>query len=274
MAEREAGMMCCVGVQGVGKTYRHMHTIKDYVKDKVYNKVKGRKVLIFDTNGEFTEQQFKNNDIDTVKPKLIALKDIKDWCISPNIDVRRIDAKSVGIADKKVILAYIIKNFRNGLLVIEDINTYILSITHMDEIVGGIVNLRHRAVDVLISYQSLRAVEPRILSNSRWIRMHYQSGLTEDVKGKLGNPELFKIAELLVKNRYNSADKRFFVYIHNFGNKIQGNFTKHEFDLALEQYLRLNKKFIKEAMSVNRIKEDEAIQLLSKQLYGQYWGNQ
>ena len=52
MAEsRECGMMCITGIQGVGKTYQNMHTIKDYVKDKFYNKVKGRKVLIFDTNG-------------------------------------------------------------------------------------------------------------------------------------------------------------------------------------------------------------------------------
>ena len=57
--QREAGMMLCTGIQGVGKTYQNMHIIKEYVKDKFYNKVKGRKCLIMDTNGEYTVEQFK-----------------------------------------------------------------------------------------------------------------------------------------------------------------------------------------------------------------------
>jgi len=271
--QREAGMMCCVGVQGVGKTYRHMHTIKDFVKDKFYNNVKGRKVLIYDTNGEFTQEQFKKNDIENISVKRIALKDIHDWCMSDLVEVRRIDAKNVGIKEKKIILEYIIANFKNGLLLIEDINTYILSITHMEEIVGGIVNLRHRAVDVLISYQSLRAVEPRILQNSRWVRLHYSSGLTEDVKGKLNNPELFKIAELLVKTRYNNGDKRFMVYVHNFQNKIEGAFTKKEFKDACAMYLRLNQKFIKQHMLMHKVDNETAVEYLTKGFYEQYYGN-
>ena len=57
--EREAGMMIVTGIQGVGKTYLNMHVIKDYVKDKFYNKVRGRKCLIMDTNGEYTKEQFR-----------------------------------------------------------------------------------------------------------------------------------------------------------------------------------------------------------------------
>ena len=53
---REAGMMAVTGIQGVGKTYRNMHIIADYVKDKPKTRVKGRKCLIFDTNGEYTTE--------------------------------------------------------------------------------------------------------------------------------------------------------------------------------------------------------------------------
>ena len=56
--QREAGMCAVTGIQGVGKTYLNMYVIKDYVKDKFYNKVKGRKCLIMDTNGEYTQSQF------------------------------------------------------------------------------------------------------------------------------------------------------------------------------------------------------------------------
>ena len=71
--QRESGMMAVTGIQGVGKTYLNMYIIKDYVKDKFYNKVAGRKCLIMDTNGEYTSSQFKKNDIDNISPKTIAV---------------------------------------------------------------------------------------------------------------------------------------------------------------------------------------------------------
>jgi hypothetical protein len=258
--QREAGMMTCTGIQGVGKTYQNMHIIKDYVKDKFYNKVKGRKCLIMDTNGEYTKDQFAKNDIENFDPKRIALKDVEEWSKTDIIECRRIDAKNVGISEKKKILEYLLKIYRNGMLVIEDINTYILSITHMEEIVGGIVNLRHRAVDVLISYQSLRPVEPRIWQNSRWIRMHYQADNVNDIKGKVNNPTMMKIAEIIVKTRYYAGDKRFFVYIHNFANKIEGKFTKKEFMDACRKYLNSNKKYLKEYEEMNDISREQAIE--------------
>mgnify|MGYP003646113649 CR=1 FL=1 len=271
--QREAGMMVCTGIQGVGKTYQNMHIIKDYVKDKFYNKVQGRKCLIMDTNGEYTAEQFKKNDIDNFEPKRIALKDVAEWSKVNLAECRRIDAKNVGIKEKKEILQYLLKVYRNGMLVIEDINTYILSVTHMEDIVGGIVNLRHRAVDVLISYQSLRPVEPRIWQNARWIRMHYQADNVNDIKGKVNNPILMKISQLIVNNRYLGGDKRFLVYIHNFANKVEGKFTKQEFLEGCRQYLNANKKYIKEFKEINDVSMEDAIDGQSKIYFDQYYGN-
>jgi len=271
--QREAGMVVCTGIQGVGKTYQNMHIIKEYVKDKFYNKVKGRKCLIMDTNGEYTEEQFAKNDIEGFNPKRIALKDIEEWSKANIAECRRIDAKNVGIKEKKEILEYLLKVYRNGMLVIEDINTYIISVTFMEEIVGGLVNLRHRAVDILISYQSLRPVEPRIWQNARWVRMHYQADNVNDIKGKVNNPTLFKIAQLIVNNRYMAGDKRFFVYIHNFTNKIEGKFTKKEFVDAAVQYLNANKKYIKEYKEMHNVSMEEAVEEQAKQYFDQYYGN-
>ena len=159
------------------------------------------------------------------------------------------------------------------MLVIEDINTYILSVTHMEDIVGGIVNLRHRAVDVLISYQSLRPVEPRIWQNARWIRMHYQADNVNDIKGKVNNPILMKISQLIVNNRYLGGDKRFLVYIHNFANKVEGKFTKQEFLEGCRQYLNANKKYIKEFKEINDVSMEDAIDGQSKIYFDQYYGN-
>lgn len=273
--QREAGMMATTGIQGVGKTYQNMYVIKEYVKDKFYNKVKGRKCLIFDTNGEYTKEQFAKNDIENFDPKRIAVRDIPQWSMAPLVECRRIDAKNVGLKEKKEILEYLLrlKNFRNGMLVVEDINTYILSLTHMEEIVGGLVNLRHRAVDVLISYQSLRPVEPRIWQNSRWVRMHYQADNVMDIKGKVTNVALFKIAQLIVNNRYFGGDKRFFLYIHSFANKLEGNFTKVEFMHAAKQYLASNKKEAREFKDMNNVSMEAAVEGQAKQFFDQYYGN-
>lgn len=275
LKKREAGMMVTTGIQGVGKTYQNMYVIKDYVVDKFYNKVKGRQCLIFDTNGEYTGEEFAKNDIENFAPKRIALKDIASWNKSGIIECRRIDAKSLGMKQKKDILEFLLQKevFVNGMLVVEDINTYILSMTHMEEIVGGIVNLRHRAVDVLISYQSLRPVEPRIWQNARWIRMHYQADNINDIKGKVNNPTMMKIAQLIVNNRYFAGDKRFFVYIHSFANKIEGKFTKKEFLDACRQYLNSNKRYIKEYKEMHNVSEEESIAGQSKMYYEQYYGN-
>ena len=271
--EREAGMMIVTGIQGVGKTYLNMHVIKDYVKDKFYNKVRGRKCLIMDTNGEYTKEQFSRNDIDNFSPKVISVKDIPQWGLSDSTECRRIDAKNLGIKEKKDVIQYIIKHFRNGMLVLEDINTYILNVTHMEEIVGGLVNLRHRAVDMLISYQSLRAVEPRMYGNARWMRMHYQADNVDDIKGKINNLPMYKIAQISVNTRYFSGDKRFYLYIYNFANKIEGKFTKKEFKDACRKYLLANKKYIKEFKSMHLCTEEQAIEGQVKQYYDQYYGN-
>jgi len=271
---REAGMMTTSGAQGVGKTYQNMYIIKDYVRDKFSSKVKGRKCLIFDTNGEYTESQFAANDIPNFPVKRIAVRDIEAWSRRADIvECRRVDAKNLSIKDKKAFAEYILKVYRNGMLVMEDVNTYILNVTHMENIVGGLVNLRHRACDVLISYQSLRPVEPRIWQNSRWVRMHYQADNVDDIKNKVTNPELFKISQLIVNKKYFDGDQRFFVYIHVLANKVEGKFSKEEFDEACHNYLTLHKKKIKEYMEINRCSEDEAIEGQTRMLTKLYYGN-
>lgn len=271
---REAGMMCTSGAQGVGKTYQNMYIIKDYVRDKFASKVRGRKCLIFDTNGEYVTEEFAKNDIPNFEVRRIAIKDIEAWSRRADIiECRRIDAKNLSIKDKKQFLEYVLKVYRNGLLVIEDVNTYILNVTHMENIVGGLVNLRHRACDVLISYQSLRPVEPRIWQNSRWVRMHYQADNVDDIKNKVTNPELFKIAQLIVNTRYFGGDQRFFLYIWVLKNKLEGRFSVEEFKDACEKYLNVNKKKVKEYKEIAKCSDEEAIKAQTERLTQLYYGN-
>lgn len=272
--KRASGMMVTTGFQGVGKTYLNMHIIYKYCQDKIKTKVRGRKVLIMDTNGEFTKEQFERNNINNFDPKIIAVKDIAQWSLSDVVECRRIDGKSLSIAQKKDLITKIVEYFRNGMLVLEDINTYIINVAQMEEIVGGLVNLRHRGVDMIVSYQSLRAVEPRMYTNSRWVRMHYQSDNVDDVKGKIPNVPLYKIAQIIVNDKYLvQGDKRFYLYISNGEQKITGRFSKREFKNAVRKYLYLKKARIKEQMSMENVKEAEAVDQLTRQFYIQYYGN-
>lgn len=270
---REAGMMTIVGSQGVGKTYLNMHIIYDYCRDKLDIKVRGRKCLIFDTNGEYTREQFERNNIVGFEPKIIALKDIPDWSLSPIVECRRIDAKSLSIKEKKAALEYIVKNYKNGMLGLEDINTYIINMTHMENIVSGLVNLRHRAVDVMISYQGLRPVEPRIFTNSRWIRMHYQSDRVDDVKGKLPEVPLFEIAQMIIDNRYHEGDERFFLYVFTQAKKVEGDFSPEEFNVACKQYILSNPRLLKKHALMHTLSQEEALLSLMAQYKKRYYGN-
>jgi hypothetical protein len=103
--------------------------------------------------------------------------------------------------------------------------------------------------------------------------MHYQADNVNDIKGKVNNPTMMKIAEIIVKTRYYAGDKRFFVYIHNFANKIEGKFTKKEFMDACRKYLNSNKKYLKEYEEMNDISREQAIEMMSKEYYDNYYGN-
>lgn len=275
--EREAGLMTSAGVQGVGKTYQNMGVIARYVKDKLDIKVRGRKVLIFDTNGEYTQEEFLKNG-HQVTIKTIALSDVRAFAKSDLVEIRRIDAKHLGIPEKKAILDFLVRNWKNGLLVLEDINTYVLNILAMENVVGRIISLRHKAIDCLISYQSLRAVEPRIWQNSRWVRMHFQADDVDDIKDKVTNPELYKIAQIMVNHRYLNATEqnmgeRFFVYITKFGRKLEGGFGKEEFMHATKGYLNIKPKQVKDIMRIESISQEEAFVKMQNLFYRMYYDN-
>jgi hypothetical protein len=270
---RECGMMVTVAAQGTGKTHQNKILICHYVKDKLHSKVRGRKVLILDSNGEYASNTFGINGIPTLDVKRIAVKDVSDWCRSNLVECRRIDMKTLSIDEKLKILDYICQNARGCLLIMEDINTIILDMTHMKNIISSLVNLRHKAVDVIVSYQSLRAVEPRILSNCRYIRLHYAVGDSDDVKGKLSEPEVFKIAQLIINQKYFTGDKRFFLYVHTNPHKIDGNFNKTDFIEACVKYLAINKKKYKDEMEITKCTAEVAINNQAEHMYNQYYGN-
>ncbi len=235
--------------------------------------MKGRKILIMDTNGEYTVDQFEKNGHPNFPVRTIGVKDIGAWSRSSLVECRRIDMKSLHIDDKLKILSYIMQVIRNCTIVLEDINTITTDINHMKNIVSSIVNLRHKGVDVIISYQSLRAVEPRILTNSKWIRLHHSLGDVMDIKGKLDAVDLIKISQLIINTKYRAGDTRFFLYIYLASQKVRGEFTEDEFRLASKQFLALKPRKVKDFMNMMGVSQDVAYNGMVDELYSLYYGN-
>ncbi len=272
---RECGMMTTFAIQGGGKTYQNMHAISKYIKDKPDTKVRGRKTLIFDTNGEYTPEEFAKNGIPNFKARTLALKDVRAWCRDPRmIECRRIDAKSLGVDEKKKVLEYLASNVINCQLIIEDINTYVLQLSHMEIVIGKLVALRHAGVDVIMSYQSARAVEPRVFQNSRWIRFHFIGDDIDESKSKVPNYPLYKIAQILVTKRFEAGDIRFFLYITGIGGrKIDGDFTLAEWEDACDKYFLINKKLVKEDCLINNTTEQQSRKKLVDRFTNLYYDN-
>ena len=53
--------------------------------------MKGRKILIMDTNGEYTVDQFEKNGHPNFPVKTIGVKDVAAWSRSSLVECRRID---------------------------------------------------------------------------------------------------------------------------------------------------------------------------------------
>lgn len=235
--------------------------------------MKGRKILIMDTNGEYTVDQFEKNGHPNFPVKTIGVANVGPWSRSSLVECRRIDMKALHIDDKLKILGYVMQVIRNCTIVLEDINTITTDINHMKNIVSSIVNLRHKGVDVIISYQSLRAVEPRILTNSKWIRLHHSLGDVMDIKGKLDALDLVKISQLIINTRYRAGDTRFFLYIYLASQKVRGDFSEDEFKEAAKQYLSLKPKKVRDFMNMMGVSKEAAYEGMRDELFNLYYGN-
>ena len=117
-------VILAVGKKGVGKTVATIQMIYQYVRGNPSKGVPPRKALIFDVNDEFSNFDFfgQRHSI-----KSLAINDILKFSVHPKVEVRRIrpfwdDGKKMSISDMNTVLGIILENYRNGLLLVEDIN--------------------------------------------------------------------------------------------------------------------------------------------------------
>jgi hypothetical protein len=240
MSLREPILMCATGKKGVGKTYTTLQAISDYVKPNRKTGKKPRKVLIYDINMEYTDY------------KAIAVEDIPRFTRQAKVEVRRVlpilpDGKMATLTEMLEILNQIIENFRGGMLVLEDINRYLIQ-SKTTDVIGLLATNRHRDLDIICHFQSLSALDPRMWQNTSFVRFHYQIDDIKRYAQRIPNYEMFKIAQCLTEYRYlNVGDKRFYCYIASDDNYITGNFTRRDFEIACRNYLEHNPRRVNDA---------------------------
>jgi len=232
--EREPILVCATGKKGVGKTYTTENSsISDYIKGNPRTGKKPRKVLIYDINMEYT------------KYKVISIKDIGRFTKQKKVEVRRVlpitsDGKTANLSEMLEILNEIISKFRGGMLILEDINRYLIQ-SRTADVIGLLATNRHRDLDIICHFQSLSALDPRMWQNTSFVRFHMQIDDIDRYKNRIPNYELFKVAQCLVEYKYlKLGDKRFYVYVACDDNYITGNFTRRDFNIACREYLDRN----------------------------------
>ena len=276
---REPQLIIATGTKGVGKTFMTCKIIEDYLTPNFSLGIKARKVLLFDANGEYSNEELIKNG-HRFRTRVLALKDLPEWTKQKRIEVCRIlpvdaNGNEVGTEKYSEILNYILHYYRGGMLVLEDINKYLVE-TRDAKIIGALTTNRHRDLDIYIHLQSLAPLTTRMWQNANVVRFHYQMDDIDRYRARIPNYELFKIAQLMVNEKYFSGDERFFCYVMNQTNKIRGNYTKLDFIVACRQYLELHPQKVK-SIQQKYGKDWEAKVKASREcqvdLYKKYFGN-
>lgn len=286
---REAKFIVAAGKRGVGKTYKSLEMITKVVRGNPKAGVRGRKVLILDTNGEYGDVQTDHKNANFVNIKSVDIKNLKAWVWNGIIECRRILPVKTGAEGGKYttkemqqILAILIEDFRDGMLVVED-PTKFISDSLPSDLLGGLIALRHVSTDVVLHFQSKsKAGHPQIWANTSILRLHKTGDrFSAHIKKFDGYEEPVMILESLVDLEYKSGNVRFCANFDKDNDKIFGNFTKEKFKKAIESYFEDNISIVKkeaareDVYTGKKVHKDrkEAVNYLMDYYVKEYYGN-
>lgn len=265
-----------IAAKGMGKTHS---TANNEITDCITPTptYRGRKVLIYDTQTEYTDEKLRNKFGVHWTAKVLALKDLRAWTYSPKVEVRRIlalDEKNAIVKDidvKVAILNTILNTFSNGLLILDDISSYMIN-PNTVKVISSLISNRHQNLDIIVHYQSFRVVRPAIWANLSILRLHHVNENAATVSNKVNNPELLILAQSLIKHKRKN-DRRFYLYVNYQEDKIFGKFSKKEYWVACLIYLKENNPDVLK-LAENRLGRgsEQAYQYCINELM-EYYGN-
>lgn len=224
--ERQPMLMLVCGETGVGKTFRNILEIENYMRNHPAIGRKGRKVLIFDVNDDDYECYT------TVDPDFIRdLKLIRARRIRPLTRY----GETMSIEDKRDMVERMVKQFTDGLLVLEDLDKYMTG-AKGQTIVGLLTTNRHHGLDIMISHQSIAKITTTEFQNCTWLRLHKQVDDVTRYRNRIPNYFLVRIATIIVEEQYLIGNIRFFVYVNMRKLKLRG--------CSQKAYIRACKKYL------------------------------
>jgi hypothetical protein len=254
METRQPKAMVAVAMQGGGKTYTTMQELA------IYQRKYKRPVLIVDINGEYNQYKAVYYDArepdrrkranGNLKTNRMGIAGIRLPRIYRVIGIRpdNIPMNEVELVE----LIYTITDyFTNGILILEEMNTYIRR-----QVPAGfyafMIRLRHKGVDLIMHYQSIGDAHPDIWRQTKVLRLHRAMDSVRSIEGKIPNFELVRISELAIEKHYligtpDYNGKYYFLYIDFENMKIIG-ITEEDFREACERYLYQTTREMKDIM--------------------------
>ena len=230
---REAQLGVAVGKKGVGKSFTTNKVIESYVRGNMGAGILPRKALILDVNDEYTHI------------KAISLKDLVRFSVHPVVESRRVrpfhdTGKRMTLDEIAHTLFVILESYRGGLLLIEDINRYI-SDNLPNDVIGAICTNRHTSLDIIMHFQSIGRISPKIWQNMNWIRFHKNLDSVKKHQNKFEDKyELLRIVELLVNTEYQGGNKRHYMYVDMDEMQMMGVIDPKKLDFAINLYIEEN----------------------------------
>ena len=240
--ERQPMLMLVCGETGVGKTYRNIREIRQYMKNNTQTGKRGRKVLVFDVNDDDYEL-FRTVSPDHIR-KFKALSARRIRPLNP-------DGSNMNFRQKRETVEKMVKQFTKGLLVLEDIDKFMVG-AKGQSVVELLTTNRHAGLDIMISHQSIAKITTTEWQNCTYLRLHKQVDDIIRYKNRIPNYFLVRIATMIVEDQYDKAERdfaerkisreeykkrrSFFVYVDMRRLKIIGC-SKKAFIRACKKYL-------------------------------------
>ena len=236
---RDNLLIVVTGRKRVGKSYTSLTELIFLA----YKSKHPKKSLIFDVNGEYGSYVI---DGTTHRIKEIKESDLIKFSSYKGAEVRRIaPMKPNGMpmdADEiDELLLKVIKFFRNGILLVEDLNI-VMGDAMPVKFTGLLCNNAHRGADVIIHLQSAGRMLPKLRQNTNIIRFHHQLDDMDDSKGKLPPSDwrILKIAQLMVNKQHEQGNIRFWVNINRDVMRLEGAFSPRMLSEAIRAFLLEN----------------------------------
>ena len=283
---RQPQIIIACGKRGSGKSLTTIEAIFDYVK------VHNRPALIFDVNDEFGSFEYKDGRQWSIKS--MPLSYVAEFSNRRIAEVRRIrpywdNNVRMTINDMSAALGTILDSYKDGLLLVEDINKY-TSDSMKRDLIGSLATIRQAGLDGVMHFQLLaKAGHPKLLGFANYIRLHKTNDSMSiyRIKNKFGDKgEIIHIAEIIVSNRVqwgvqnkvnNDTGKFFSVWVDLEYLKIRGGFTKEEATDAIAQYIQIENpipRMLKERdRKGNKIYKDysQAYEKIEKSYFEKYF---